>query len=108
MAHYAFIDENNRVVEVITGRDESEMVDGISDWEAYYSTKREGLTAIRTSYNTRGGVHAEGGEPFRFNYAGIGWTYDETRDAFIPPKPSETATLDEETCLWVEIVEPSA
>lgn len=55
---------------------------------------------IQTSYNTRGGVHAQGGEPLRKNYAGIGFTYDIKRDAFIPPKPFNSWTLNEDTCLW--------
>ena len=90
MAHYAYLDENNIVTQVIVGRDENE--DGI-DWEQYYGAKR-------TSYNTRGGIHVDGGIPFRKNYAGIGFSYDEGRDAFIPPKPFESWVLDEETCLW--------
>jgi hypothetical protein len=130
MAYYAFLDSNNVVVEIIPGRDENETVDGISDWEAYYTTKRDGLTCKRTSYNTMAGVHLNGGEPFRMNYAGIGYTYDEERDAFIPPKPYDSWVLNEGTCLfeapipmpedggvyswdeqandWVEIQEPSA
>lgn len=56
---------------------------------------------IQTSYNTRGGQHPEG-RPLRKNYAGIGFTYDAERDAFIPPKPEGDYALDEETCLWVE------
>lgn len=55
---------------------------------------------IQTSYNTYGGEHRLGGTPLRKNYAGIGYTYDQTRDAFIPPKPFPSWTLDEETCLW--------
>ena len=55
---------------------------------------------IQTSYNTRGGVHQLGGTPLRKNYAGVGYTYDKIRDAFIPPKPYESWTLNEETCLW--------
>lgn len=101
MAYWAFIDSENIVVEVIPGRNEDEIVEGISDWEAYYTTKREGLTALRTSYNTYGGVHSQGGTPFRKNYAGVGFSYDEARDAFIPPKPFESWVLDEDTCLWV-------
>ena len=54
---------------------------------------------IQTSYNTRGGQHPEG-RPLRKNYAGIGFTYDQSRDAFIPPQPFPSWTLDEETCLW--------
>jgi hypothetical protein len=55
---------------------------------------------IQTSYNTRAGVHALGGTPLRKNYAGIGYTYDRVRDAFIPPKPYASWTLNEDTCLW--------
>lgn len=57
-------------------------------------------TWIQTSYNTRGGVHTNGGTPLRKNYAGIGFTYDHEKDAFIPPKPFASWTLNEETCLW--------
>jgi hypothetical protein len=56
---------------------------------------------VQTSYNTHGGQHPEG-RPLRKNYAGIGFTYDKERDAFIPPKPEGDYALDEETCLWVE------
>jgi hypothetical protein len=55
---------------------------------------------IQTSYNTRGGVHANGGTPLRKNYAGVGYSYDRTRDAFIPPKPYASWTLNETSCLW--------
>ena len=55
---------------------------------------------IQTSYNTRGGVHSEGGTPLRKNYAGVGFTYDVTKDAFISPQPYPSWILDEETCLW--------
>jgi hypothetical protein len=55
---------------------------------------------IQTSYNTRGGVHTLGGTPLRKNYAGIGFTYDRARDAFIPPKPEGDWILNEDTCLW--------
>ena len=107
MAHYAFIDENLVVIEVIPGRNEYEIVDGVSDWEAHYGNFR-GQVCVRTSYNTRGGVHYTDGEPsedqsqaFRFNYAGIGFTYDADRDAFIPPQPYASWVLDEATCQWV-------
>lgn len=93
MAHYAFIDENNVVVDVIVGRDESNM-----DWEGYYSLRR-GLACKRTSFNTHGGVNPNG-EPFRKNYAGVGFAYDAQRDAFIPPKPFASWVLNEESCLW--------
>lgn len=89
MAHYAFLDDNNIVTEVITGRNETEVVDGISDWEAYYGELR-GQTCVRTSYNGN----------IRKNYAGIGFTYDEERDAFIAPKPYESWILNEDTCRW--------
>ena len=55
---------------------------------------------IQTSYNTHGGVHTNGGTPLRKNYAGIGYTYDRTRDAFIPPQPFASWTLNDDTCLW--------
>jgi hypothetical protein len=96
MAHYAFLDQNNTVTEVIVGKNENE--DNI-DWEVHYGNFR-GQTCKRTSYNTQGGVHALGGTPLRKNYAGVGYTYDSERDAFIPPKPFASWTLDENTCLW--------
>lgn len=99
MGHYAFINESNTVVEVITGRDEDEVVDGITDWEAHYGAFR-GQVCKRTSYNTIGGVHINGGTPYRKNYAGIGYTYDADRDAFISPKPFESWVLDEDSCTW--------
>ena len=86
MAHYAFLDSNNIVTEVIVGRHEGE--DGI-DWEQYYGNFR-GQTCKRTSYNGN----------IRKNYAGIGYTYDAGRDAFIPPKPFPSWALNETTCLW--------
>jgi len=55
---------------------------------------------LQTSYNTHGGEHSEGGNPLRKNYAGIGYTYDKDRDAFIPPKPYPSWVLNEDTCLW--------
>lgn len=90
MAHYAFLDENNIVTQVIVGKEENE--DNIN-WEEFYGAKR-------TSYNTVNGEHLLGGEPFRKNYAGIGFTYDESRDAFIPPQPYPSWTLNEDTCNW--------
>lgn len=76
MAHYAFLDENNIVTEVITGRDEWEEVNGITDWEQAYAEVR-GQACKRTSYNGK----------IRYNYAGIGYTYDPIDDAFIAPMP---------------------
>ena len=96
MAHYAFLDENNIVTEVIVGKDENE--DNI-DWEVHYGNFR-GQTCKRTSYNTQGGVHGLGGTPLRKNYAGIGYTYDSQRDAFIPPKPFASWQLNDASCLW--------
>jgi hypothetical protein len=95
VAHYAILDENNIVTMVFVGKNEGELgANGeVLDWEQYYGAKR-------TSYNTRGGVHTEGGTPFRKNYAGIGYRYDEALDGFIPPKPFESWLLNEETCLW--------
>jgi hypothetical protein len=96
LAHYAFLDENYIVTEVIPGRDES---DSNIDWEQHYGRIR-GQLCKRTSYNTLRGVHTEGGTPFRKNYAGIGYTYDSIRDAFIPPKPFASWILNEDTCQW--------
>lgn len=89
MAHYAKVN-NGLVVNVIVAEPEffETFVDSSpGEW-------------IQTSYNTRGGVHLNGGTPLRKNYAGIGYTYDKTLDAFIPPKPYASWILDEETCLW--------
>jgi hypothetical protein len=102
MAHYAFLDENNIVTEVITGRDEDDLAEGVTSWEDYYGAFR-GETCLRTSYNTLAGVHSEDGTPFRGNYAGIGYTYDKNLDAFLPPKPEGDWVLDEETFSWVEV-----
>jgi len=88
MAHYAFLDDNNIVTEVIVGIDETELIEG-KDPETWYGEFR-GQTCKRTSYNNN----------IRFNYAGIGFTYDPDRDAFIPPKPFESWVLNEETCRW--------
>jgi len=86
MAHYAFLNENNVVTEVIVGKDET---DTTHDWEQYYGAIR-GQVCKRTSYNGN----------IRKNYAGIGCTYDAQRDAFIPPQPYPSWTLNEDTCRW--------
>ena len=99
MAHHALIDENGIVTDVMTGIDEGEVVDGISDWEAFYG-ELHGQTCKRTSYNTYGNQHKEGGTPFRGNYAGIGMVYDEGRDVFLYPQPYPSWVLNEDTCLW--------
>lgn len=92
MAHFAKLDKNNVVVFVTVGRDED------NEQEL---TARTGDVYKQTSYNTKAGVHQLGGTPFRKNFAGIGYTYDEQRDAFIPPKPFNSWILDENTCIWV-------
>jgi hypothetical protein len=88
MAHYAFLDSDNIVTEVITGIDETELIEGL-DPETWYGNFR-GQICKRTSYNGN----------IRKNYAGIGYSYDTGRDAFIPPKPFDSWLLDEATCLW--------
>ena len=99
MAHYAFIDENNIVTQVIVGRDEDDLIDGVTSWEDYYGASY-GQRCVRTSYNTFANQHREGGEPFRGNYAGIGYTFDEALDAFIPAQPFPSWVLNEETFQW--------
>jgi len=89
MAHYAFLNENNIVTEVITGIDETETIEGL-DPATWYGNFR-GQVCKRTSYNGN----------IRFNYAGIGYTYDENRDAFIAPEPANQIGFDEETCRWL-------
>jgi len=96
MAYYAFLDENNTVVEVIFGMDETQKIDKL-DTETWYGNFR-GLKCVRTSYNTHGGVHANGGTPFNKNYAGIGYSWDGT--GFAAPQPYPSWTLDKETYLW--------
>ena len=95
MAHYAFLDENNIVTEVIVGIDETELIEDLSP-EIWYGNFRN-QTCIRTSYNGN----------IRKNYAGIEWSYDQTRDAFINPKPvvppedEQYVYFDEFACLWI-------
>ena len=100
MAHYAFIDGNGKVTEVIAGRDGDDLAQGVESWETYYGNV-VGQNCLQTSYNTSGGVHYSDGEPsedqsqaFRYNYAGIGFSYDPDRDAFIPPQPYASWVLD--------------
>ena len=103
MAHYAFLNENYIVTEVIVGKDEINF-----DWEQYYAIKK-GQSCKRTSYNTRGGIYynpitnlpdEDQSKSFRKNFAGIGYKYDRIRDAFIPPQPYLSWVLNEETCRW--------
>jgi hypothetical protein len=89
MAHYAFLDKNNIVTEIIVGIEETELIEGLEP-ETWYSNFR-GQVCKRTSYNGT----------IRKNYAGIGFTYDETRDAFIAPEPEDHIGFDEETCQWI-------
>jgi hypothetical protein len=89
MAHYAFLDENNIVTEVIVGVDETELIEGL-DPETWYGNFR-GQACKRTSYNGN----------IRFNYAGIGYTYDLERNAFIAPEPEGNLGFDEVTCQWI-------
>ena len=101
MAHFAEIDENNIVTRVLVVGDDQE------DRGQEFLADDLGLGGIwkKTSYNTQGGVHTLGGTPFRKNYAGIGYTFDATLDAFIPPKPYASWLLNEETCNWEAPVE---
>lgn len=96
MAHFAQIDENNIVVSVLVVDNEQEH----RGQEFLAIELGLGGIWLQTSYNTFGGVHLLGGTPLRKNYAGIGFTYDADRDAFIPPKPDGNYTLNEQTCLW--------
>lgn len=89
MAHYAFLDDNNIVTEVIVGIDETELIEGLNP-ETWYGNFRQ-QKCVRTSYNGN----------IRKNYAGIGFSYDVQRDAFIPPKPQDAIGFDEETCRWI-------
>ena len=98
MIHYAELDENNIVIRVFpTGVDES-TVDG----EEFYNNlfKETGHTFKKADYFTSMGTHSLGGVPFRKNYPGPEYTYDSVRDAFIPPKPFSSWTLNEDTCHW--------
>jgi hypothetical protein len=101
MAHFAEIDENNIVTRVLVVGDDQE------DRGQEFLADDLGLggTWLKTSYNTQGGVHVLDGTPFRKNYAGIGYSYDETLDAFIPPKPFPSWLLNEDTCSWNAPVE---
>ena len=99
MAHYAFLNDDNIVVDVIVGRDEDDLVDGVTSWEEYYGQNR-GLKCLRTSYNTHAGEHDYDGEPFRGNYAGIGFEYREDLNAFIPPQPFPSWSLNEDIFEW--------
>jgi len=96
MAHYAFLDENNIVTEVIVGRDETEVVNGISDWETHYGNFR-GQVCKRTSYNHN----------IRKQYAGIGYSYDPVRDEFVVPQPYPSWSLDANNDWQAPVQKPS-
>jgi hypothetical protein len=89
MAHYAFLDKDNFVDEVIVGIDETEFIEGLNP-EVWYANFK-GKKCLRTSYNGN----------IRKNFAGLGYFYDEVKDAFIAPKPDEAIGFDEETCQWI-------
>jgi len=97
MAHYAFLDSNNIVTEVIVGVSEHELIEGL-DPETWYGNFRNQVCK-RTSYNTFCGEHKLGGIPFRGNYAGIGYSYDEGLDAFLTPSPFASWVVDK-TFQW--------
>jgi hypothetical protein len=99
MAHFAKVNENNIVEEVIVVDDNSASTEALGQ-EFIASIGLTG-TWLQTSYNTLANKHRLGGTPFRKNYAGIGFTYDEIRDAFIAPKPDDCDDLNEETCTWI-------
>ena len=94
MAHFAELDKDNIVLRVI-------VVDDIYENDGgEFCNQLLGGTWVRTSYNTHGGEHSKGKTPFRKNYAGLGYKYDEGRDAFIPPKSFNSWKLDDSSCLW--------
>src|SRR5210317_443632 len=99
MAHFAKIGKGNIVerVEVVSNDIATTEQAGVEFLQNLYKDR---AVWKKTSYNTIGGVHLTGGTPFRKNFAGIGWKYDQTRDAFIPPKPFNSWILNETTCLW--------
>ena len=104
MAHYAFLNENNIVTEVITGKEENTEN---TDWEVFYGDFRKQVCK-RTSYNTKANVHRLGKTPFRGNFAFPGSTYDEAKDAFIAPQPYPSWLLNETTHAWeAPVAEPN-
>ena len=92
MAHIAKLDSNNAVIQVLSAPDN---IDEIA------ISNRTGQNWKQTSYNTREGIHTNGLTPLRKNYAGLGYIYDQNKDAFIPPKPYESWVLDNEKCVWI-------
>ena len=103
MAHFCELDSNNIVTQVIVVADADTADAQGNHMESIgiaFCQRLIGGNWKQTSYNTHGGVHSLGGTPFRKNYAGLGYTYDAQRDAFIPPKPYASWVLNETTCLW--------
>lgn len=94
MSHFAEIDQDGNVLRVI--------VADTKEW----CEQRLGGTWVQTSYNTQKGIHKDGQTSLRKNYAGKGFKYDPIRDAFIPPKPVDTAIFNEVTCQWEHYKEP--
>jgi hypothetical protein len=104
MAHFAELDPNNTVLRVVVvGNDFAQTEEqGVAFCRQLFG---QDSTWVQTSYHTHGGVHALGGAPFRKNFAGVGYTYDAQRDAFIAPKPELEGRIfefDEQTCTWVD------
>jgi|TARA_R100001460_G_C3505886_1_gene170930 hypothetical protein len=99
MAHFAKLGVGNKIitVEVVSNDVATTEQAGVDFLNNLYMSKD---VWKQTSYNTKAGVHKLGGTPFRKNYAGVGFTYDQQRDAFIPPQPFASWILNEETCLW--------
>jgi hypothetical protein len=94
MAHYAILDSDSIVTQVIVGKDENEpLPDGYTSWEDYYG-------GLRTSYNTKANIHQDGGTPFRGNFAAIGYKYDAIFNVFIPPKLFSSWKLNYTTFVW--------
>jgi len=100
MAHFAILKSGNIVeqVVVVSNNDATTEQAGINFLRNLFNNQH--LPVVQTSYNTYGGTHQFGGTPLRKNYAGIGFQYDQQRDAFIPPKPFNSWILNEDTCLW--------
>ena len=102
VSEYVFLDENNIVVDGISGidfDDTSNLADGFSSWEEFYGNHK-GLTCKRTDVKTQSNQHEDGGTPFRGNYAGVGYIYDESNDVFYPAKPFDSWTLDTDDWNW--------
>lgn len=101
MAHYALLNENNIVIQVICGKNEEEKRDGVTvDWEQWYKDFHGVADCKRTSYNTNANVHANDGTAFRGNYATEGYLYDTSNDVFLSPKPYASWIIDTNTWSW--------